>query len=242
MRIDSSNELEGVALPEIRAAFRELGLDGIISTDFIRQRFRLSKPRAERLIAALQGLRLVKPIPTRRPRHRATGEWLLTDQGIRLRAATAASPIRRTTADRLLSDLLDRIEILNGDDRFLGRVQKAVVFGSYIGNAEHIGDIDVAVEIVRREPDFDKHTQANNRRVAEGLAAGRRFSNILEQAFWWQKEAFLFLRNRKRGLSLQDYGPIKDIVAASPHRLVFEDPGRLPGRGGPIPAQKAGKT
>ncbi len=65
------------------------------------------------------------------------------------RAATAAKPIRRTTADRLLSDLLERIEKLNGDDRFLGRVRKAVVFGSYIGDADHIGDIDVAVEILR---------------------------------------------------------------------------------------------
>ncbi len=242
MRIDSSDELEGVPLSEIRSAFREVGLDATISTDFVRRRFRLSKRRAERLIAALRRLRLLKPIPTRRTGQRATGEWLLTDQGIRLRAATAAKPIRRTTADRLLSDLLQRIDKLNTDDRFLGRVRKAVLFGSYIGDAEYIGDIDVAVEIVRREPDFDKHTESNNQRVAEESAAGRRFSNILEQAFWWQREAFLFLRNRKRGLSLQDYGAVKDIVAASPHRVVFQHSGRPAGRRGPSPAHKAGKT
>jgi hypothetical protein len=241
MRIDSSDELEGIPLPEIRAAFREVGLDGIISTDFFRRRFRLSKARADRLIASLRRLKLLKPIPARRSGQAAPGDWLLTDQGIRLRAATAAKPIRRTTADRLLSDLLERIEKLNGDGRFLGRVRKAVVFGSYIGDADQIGDIDVAVEIVRREPDFEKHTQANNRRVAEEFAAGRRFSNILEQAFWWQTEAFLFLRNRKRGLSLQDYGAIKEIVAAAPHRVVFEDSGRRRSRG-PSAAQRPEKT
>jgi hypothetical protein len=138
--------------------------------------------------------------------------------------------------------LLERIGKLNGDDHFLGRVRKAVVFGSYVGNADYIGDIDVAIEIVRREPDFEKHTQADNRRVAEEFAAGRRFSNILEQAFWWQKEAFLFLRNRKRGLSLQDYGAIKDIVAASPHRVVFEESARQPRRRGPSEAQRPEKT
>ena len=217
-------------------------MDGTISTDFIRQRFRLSKLGAERLIAALRRLRLLKPIPTKPPAQRATGEWLLTDQGIRLRAATAARPIRRTTADRLLSDLLARVEILNSDDRFLGGVRKAVVFGSYIGDAEYIGDIDVALEIVRREPDFGKHTAANDRRVAEEFAAGRRFSNVLEQAFWWQREAFLFLRNRKRGLSLHDYAGIKDVVAASPHRVVFEDSGRRLRRRGRSAAQKPGEA
>ena len=242
MRIDSSEQLEGVPLPEIRAAFREVGLDCVISTDFIRRRFHLSKTQADRLIATLRRLKFLKPISTRRSGQAATGDWLLTDQGIRLRAATAAKPIRRATADRLLSDLLEHIEKLNADSRFLGRVRKAVVFGSYIGKADNIGDIDVAVEIVRREPDFEKHTQANNRRVAEEFVGGRRFSNILEQAFWWQKEAFLFLRNRKRGLSLQDYGAIKDIVAASPHRVVFEESARQPRRCGPSAAQWPEKT
>jgi hypothetical protein len=32
----------------------------------------------------------------------------------------------------------------------------------------------------------------------------------------------LFLRDRRRGLSLQDYAPIREIVDASPHRVVFQ--------------------
>lgn len=73
-------------------------------------------------------------------------------------------PLRRETAERLLSELLDRITALNSDPRFLARVQKAVVFGSYNGETERIGDLDVAVQLVRREADFDRHTGANNRR------------------------------------------------------------------------------
>jgi hypothetical protein len=56
----------------------------------------------------------------------------------------------------------------------------------------------------------------------------------------WQKEAFLFLRNRGRGLILRDYGTIKDIVAAAPHRLVFEDSGIAAGFG-PSATQSVGK-
>jgi hypothetical protein len=114
----------------------------------------------------------------------------------------------RTTADRLLSGLLQRIEQLNSDNRFLARVRKAVIFGSYLGGNDRISDLDVAVEISPREPNFEKHMEANNQRVAEQFANGRSFANILEQPCWWQKEAMLFLRNRKRGLSLQDYSSI----------------------------------
>ena len=56
--------------------------------------------------------------------------------------------------------LLERITALNSDPRFLARVQKPSVFGSYVGDADRIGDLDVALQLVRREPDFDKHTEA----------------------------------------------------------------------------------
>ena len=36
-----------------------------------------------------------------------------------------------------------------------------------------------------------------------------------------EQEAMLFLRNRRRGLSLQHCGAIREAVEASPHRLIF---------------------
>jgi len=221
MRIDPNEQIEGIALTEIRAAFREAGLDSIVSTEFIRRRFRLSWARAEGLITELRQLGFLKANSTRRPGRGDADEWGLTKDGIRLRAATAAKTIHRATADRLLSELLQRIELLNSDNRFLARVAKAVVFGSYLGKDDRIGDVDVAVQVVPREPDFEKHTKANSRRVAQEFARGRRFSNIVAQAFWWQSEAMLFLRNRKRALSLQDYSSIKKIVDACPHRIIY---------------------
>jgi hypothetical protein len=62
--------------------------------------------------------------------------------------------------------------------------------------------------------------------VREEQASGRRFSNLVDQLFWWQREAMLFLRNRKRGLSLQPYGDIRKVVDTSAHRLIFGDEGR----------------
>jgi hypothetical protein len=38
----------------------------------------------------------------------------------------------------------------------------------------------------------------------------------------------LFLRHRSRGLSLQEYGAIREIVDASPHRVIFQESARRP--------------
>lgn len=222
MQIHASDEVEGVSLLKIRALFRQAGLDGTLSTSLVCRQLQLTKSKTDRLIAALQEMGVLAPIRNRHGAGMAEDEWELTKDGIRLRAATAAKPLRRETADRLLSELLERIATLNSDERFLARVQKAVAFGSYIGNADRIGDLDVAVELVRREPNFEKHREVNNRRVAEEFAKGRHFANVVDQAFWWQQEATLFLRNRKRGLSLHDYGAIREIVDASPHKTVFQ--------------------
>jgi len=222
MQIHATDEVEGVPLLEIRALFRQAGLNGFLSARSIRRRLLLTKSKTDRLIAALRRMGLLEPIGDRREASSAEDEWQLSKEGVRLRGATAAKPLRRETADRLLSELLDRIKALNSDGRFLARVHKAVAFGSYIGNADRIGDLDVAIDLVRREPDFRKHAEANNRRVNEEFERGRRFDSILDQLFWWQREAMLFLRDRRRGLSLQDYAPIREIVDASPHRVVFQ--------------------
>jgi hypothetical protein len=36
----------------------------------------------------------------------------------------------------------------------------------------------------------------------------------------------LLLRQRSRSLSLHDYGPIREIVDTSPHRVVFQESAR----------------
>jgi hypothetical protein len=113
---------------------------------------------------------------------------------------------------------------LNEDPRFLARVEKAIVFGSYLSGADRLGDDDVAVHLVPRSPDPMGHREANDQRVAEEEQKGRQFRSFLDQAFWWEQEAMLFLRNRRRGLSLQHYGAIREAVEASPHSLIFPKP------------------
>jgi len=83
-----------------------------------------------------------------------------------------------------------------------------------------VGDIDVAIQLAPRERNFRKHMEANARRVAEEREKGRRFSNMIDEIYWWRREAMLFLRNHKRGLSLHDYASNRQIVESAQNRAL----------------------
>jgi hypothetical protein len=216
MQIDPRATIEGVPVTVIRTLFRRAGLEGVLTASFVRDTLHVSEFKAGALLRATVKAGFLK--------RENGGRWQLTTEGIRLRGSTAAKPLLRRTAERLLDELLQRITALNEDPRFLARVEKAIVFGSYLSGGDRLGDVDVAVHLVPRSPDPKKHREANDRRVAEEEQNGRRFRSFLDQAFWWEQEAMLFLRNRRRGLSLQHYASIREAVEASPHSLIYPKP------------------
>ena len=212
MQIDSKGRLNGIPITEIRSLFRKAGLNGALSTGFVREELTLNERKATSLLLSLQAEGLIE---------RTDSGWSLTKNGVRLRAASAAKPLLRSTADRLLQELLDRIQELNQSPLFLARVERAIVFGSYLSKADRLGDLDVAIQWQRKEADFEKHNAANTERVIAEINRGRHFANMTEQLYWWQREGFLFLRNRKRGLSLHDYASEKEIIESGFRRVVF---------------------
>jgi hypothetical protein len=212
MQIDPKATLDGTRLIDIRRLFRRAGLDGLLSPEFIQREMEVDARRARRLMRSLKTAGFIEPDEER---------WRLTKEGGRLRAATSARPLLRTTADRLLQTLLNRIELLNRHPDFMARVERAIVFGSYLSNADRLGDLDVAIQWQRREPNYDKHVEANSKRVMAEMKKGRHFSNIVEELCWWQREAILFLKNRKRGLSIHDYASEKKVVDSVPNRVVY---------------------
>jgi predicted nucleotidyltransferase len=71
-------------------------------------------------------------------------------KGSALAMATAAPPLRRETAERLITQLVERARAVNKDDRWAYRVGRLVVFGSYVRGAERPNDVDVGCETLPR--------------------------------------------------------------------------------------------
>lgn len=93
------------------------------------------------------------------------------------------------------------------------------------GSGPYINDVDLALRLVRREADYDEHKVLARRRIREAQAAGRQFSNIVDQMFWPNHEVRLFLKSRSQVLSLHDLDDDEGVIMASPHKTIYEDKG-----------------
>src|SRR5947208_5083131 len=129
------------------------------------------------------------------PGDRVAGPWYeLTDQGTRLAQASAAAPLRRATAERKLREFMARVEQVNQSEEFAYRVNRVVLFGSYLTDAERVNDIDVAVELAPRWDGFDVGFRTRKSRDGWGLARPYERRTALPVRRCPGGEDFFFLR------------------------------------------------
>jgi hypothetical protein len=127
-----------------------------------------------------------------------TREHQLTEQGIAFSQASLTTVTRRT-ADRVLREFLDRVLALNADEDALYQVPEAVIFGSYLTNAERLGDVDLAIEPV----------QVRMSRDGEILSA---------------RPTWRHLRSRSRTLALIELDLHREWLSDKPHEVILTDP------------------
>jgi predicted nucleotidyltransferase len=141
--------------------------------------------------------------------------------------STAAKPVTRMTAERALSQFLERVTEVNQNPYFLAKVTRVVLLGSMLKpEVERLSDVDVSVELATKEPDLDLgRAQEQNQQRAEELAnTGRRFRNFLEVEGCWYWQAFRFLKGRSRVIALADFSAERTFVLAVPHRFLMGEP------------------
>lgn len=221
MRVDSKETVAGYPVLVIRQALRKLrGIDAW-GTEMLEAAADLPTGSGPELVKALIAERLVCKI--------RKDTWAISQAGMTFTAATAAKLLTRKTAERALAAFMDRVARVNGDPYFLGRVTRVVLFGSLLNpNTDRPSDVDLAVEILPKTEDWDRHVEENNRRVEELAALGHRFRNSVEYAACWYLEVFRFLKGGSRAISLAHYCVEKRLVLAVPHRSCWATMSRRP--------------
>jgi hypothetical protein len=138
-------------------------------------------------------------------------------KGSALAMATAAAPLRRETAERLLAEVIERARAINADSKWAYRIGLLVLFGSFVAGSERPNDVDVACEL---HPKWDGERQREQEQMRRA-ARGDRFRNMSEWATWPKLEVFRFLRSRARGLSIHE---LEDwILETANHQVLFRD-------------------
>jgi hypothetical protein len=200
MRITPDEMIAGYAALEVRDFLRRYRL-----TDFYikaaEDALVLSPRTATIFMNKIKGLEFIEELDKWNGRR----VFRLTIKGQALANASAARPIHRKTAERLLEQFLERVRRVNSTQEYVYRVEHVVLFGSMLSDIDRLGDVDVAVQLqpkVNEDAAFQEWSMAR-RRAAE--AKGRNFYGILDWAMWPTQEIFLQLKARSTGLSLQDF-------------------------------------
>jgi predicted nucleotidyltransferase len=216
MRIDPKGLIGGYPALLVRKTLRHL-----------RERFEWTVGELESAAAldAGEGYALVKSLLSEGLIEAAGRDaWTISQAGQALSSATAAKRVTRATAERALSEFLDRVDRVNRDPHFLGKVVRVVLFGSMLKpEVVRLSDVDVAVELVMKETDVNRAREENYRRAEELSYTGHRFRNIVEVELCWYLETRRFLKGGSRVIALADYPAEKSLILKVPHRVLLGD-------------------
>jgi hypothetical protein len=145
MRIDPKDTIAGKPALLVRDCLRTLRARMSWNLAALEAAASLEPGTGKPLLRALSGAGLVKRV--------GRGWWEISEAGQRLSSATAAKPITRETAEKALGEFLTRVELVNRDARFLGRVNRVVLFGSMLrADVDRLSDVDLAVKSYVKSP------------------------------------------------------------------------------------------
>lgn len=206
MRIEKDQLIAGLPAKDVRRFMREAA-GFIIRPRTVTEVLGFSSSDARQLLGRLQeaGLLTVRD-----------DFWIATESGHALAMATAARPLRRGTAERLIEEVIERARMVNQDNGLAYRVQRLIVFGSFLNGAERPNDVDVACSLGTRFDGEEQRVLEDQRRKLKGW-----FTNTSELAAWPKLEVLRKLKARSRGLSIQELGCM--TLDTIDHKVFFLD-------------------
>jgi hypothetical protein len=206
MRVSKDDVICGLPAPAARQLMR--AYSDYHSPDLAAEMLGLDPDAAEEQLRELEAAGYLHQTE----RESAVGDlrWITTVLGNALAHASFSKPISRATAERHLAQVVERAAAYNADPGYLLTVKEIAVFGSYLNpDVDRLGDLDLAVTVVRRETDGDRHV---DHVLRYAKASGRNFRVFIEQLFWPSRELILILKNRSPAISItnEDIGKLTD--------------------------------
>jgi hypothetical protein len=145
--------------------------------------------------------------------------YIVTEKGAALAIARASKPLLRSTAQARLNKLIERARQANRDERYLYRVAKIAVFGSFLDESkERINDVDVAVFYTPKETDKERFAELSLRKGSEC-----RTRTFLDALCYPLREVEMFLKSRSTALSVHNWQEQAGVLRKTAHRVVFQE-------------------
>jgi hypothetical protein len=213
LQIKSTDAVCGIPILQVRGFFQSMVAWHKDSFDLPRLRDQLSldKKSAMALASELVAQGYVEEAQD--------GVYKFADKAGELVRASAASKVSRKTAEDALAGLLKRVEQYNLDAAKILTIEIVVVFGSFLGTEDKLGDLDVAVkkrDRNRKDPDRAETLLAYARH------SGRRFGSFIDELSWADTEIYQILKAKKRTIRILDWDQFVRMASANPERIPYK--------------------
>jgi len=132
--------------------------------------------------------------------------------------------ISRKTADRIISEVVERAKAINASPypKFMHSVEKIAVFGSYLTDKEKLGDVDIAVLLKRRRE--DKHPDPMHDTYECIRLHNKNVPDFMQAVSFPETIAFQTLRNRSKSLSIHYYYDLEEMIEKwdTKHKVIYQ--------------------
>src|SRR5258708_31111170 len=177
MHIDPSSTIAGVPALKVRDFWRRDG-DGLLRADHMAARLKIDLVKANAVLDELMNRRMAERVPDGK---RGEDLFQLTLLGRSFSLASGGRPLSRSTAQRKVNELLQRVAKINEGDHFLYVVRRVLVFGSFLSDSQTLNDVDVAVGFTPRHGGKESQRAQQGTRTSRANATRRRLSKYLTQ-------------------------------------------------------------
>jgi hypothetical protein len=213
LQIKSTDAVCGIPIMQVRGFFQSMVAWHRDSFDLPRLRDQLSLDEKSAMALASG---LVAQGYVEEPQD---GVYKFTDKAGELVRASAASKVSRKTAEGALAGLLERVNQYNLDADKIMTILTVVVFGSFLGTGDKLGDLDVTVKL--RDRNLKDHDRTDTMLVY-AKQSGRIFSTFLNQLCWAETELYQILKARKRTINIQPWNVFLKMAAKNPGRIPYK--------------------
>ena len=223
MRITKDQIVAGHPAMCVRDFLRRYRLSNFV-TSAAEHAMDLAPKRASEFLFELRALGLIEPA---KPFCEDPGPaFRVSSAGRALANASAAKPISRKTAERVLGEFLERVGAVNSTEEYVYRVRSAVLFGSMLSSMERLGDVDVAIELQPKVTEKTQFRQLCDARRHTAQERGRSFYTSFDWAIWPRMEIILQIKSRSRSLSLHEFDQLTQMENVQ-YRVLVGDPKRI---------------
>lgn len=146
--------------------------------------------------------------------------------------------IKRTTADRMVGEFIDRVKAVNADQSYAYIVTRVILFGSYVNSdRDMIGDIDIGYEV---KPRFSGSLWKDIERSKQSAYTAH--CSIVDRLYWPCEEVLKAIRGRNRYISLHSIGIDSKAIFSDVHREIDLCPPETVELPEPVPCPRCGGT